>query len=152
MRKTSGALIAALLFVTINLLFMSESYAQQKKYEPLIGTWNLTVLIEGVEQYSTFTFQMKKDTLKGVWDGEFGPIPMKNITFARDTLRCSLFIDTGMEFFTIRITGIVKKDKMNGSGISDLGDYYPFTATKRKPKKGLLNSVPLVSRIVCRDK
>jgi len=141
MRKTSGALTAALLFVTANLLFMSESHAQQKKYEPLIGTWNLTVLIEGVEQYSTFTFQMKKDTLKGVWDGEFGPIPMKNITFARDTLRCSLFIDTGMEFFSIRITGIVKKDKMNGSGISDLGDYYPFTATKRKPKKGLLDSV-----------
>ena len=140
MKKVPLLITTFLLVVTAARVLSTESSAQKKNYEPLIGTWDLSVLIEEEEQLSIFTFEMKKDTLKGVWNGDYGAIPLKNITFARDTLKCNLSFFTGTEFLILHITGTVKNNMMKGSAISDFGDYYQFTATKRKAKKSSLDS------------
>ena len=116
---------AALLFLNIQ-----QIHAQTKQYEDLLGTWNLTVIIEGFEEYSTYSFEIKNDTLTGIWNGDYGPLPIRNVSFVQDTLRGDIVIE--MQGQVINIIGIVSNGVMEGRGLSQMNELFPFTARKQK--------------------
>ena len=116
---------AALLFLNIQ-----QIHAQTKQYEDLLGTWDLTVIIEGFEEYSTFKFEVKNDTLTGIWNGDYGPLPISNVSFVQDTLRGDIVIEVQGQ--VINIIGIVSNGAMEGKGLSQMNELFPFTAKKQK--------------------
>ena len=116
---------AALLFLNIQ-----QIHAQTKQYEDLLGTWNLTVIIEGFEEYSTYSFEIKNDTLTGIWNGDYGPLPISNVSFVQDTLRGDIVIEVQGQ--VINIIGIVSNGAMEGKGLSQMNELFPFTAKKQK--------------------
>lgn len=116
------------------LLLTNTVHSQEKRYDQLLGTWNLVVAIEGVEQYSFFSFDAANDSLTGLWDGDFGLLPIRNISFASDTLRGLITIDSPDEYLEVSILAEVKEGKMKGSGFSQMGELFPFTATRQKKK------------------
>ena len=119
-----------IIFVTLIFLNMRQIQAQTKQYEDLLGTWDLTVIIEGFEEYSTFKFEVKNDTLTGIWNGDYGPLPIRNVSFVQDTLRGDIVIE--MQGQVINIIGIVSNGVMEGRGLSQMNELFPFTARKQK--------------------
>lgn len=124
-RTVFSIILTALLFLNIQ-----QIHAQTKQYEDLLGTWDLTVIIEGFEEYSTFRFEVKNDTLTGVWNGEYGLIPIGNVSFVQDTLRGDIVIEEQGQ--VINIIGIVSNGSMEGRGLSQMNELFPFTAKKQK--------------------
>ena len=119
-----------IIFVTLIFLNIQQIHAQTKQYEDLLGTWNLTVIIEGFEEYSTFKFEVKNDTLTGIWNGDYGPLPISNVSFVQDTLRGDIVIEVQGQ--VINIIGIVSNGAMEGKGLSQMNELFPFTAKKQK--------------------
>ena len=119
-----------IIFVTLIFLNMRQIQAQTKQYEDLLGTWDLTVIIEGFEEYSTFKFEVKNDTLTGIWNGDYGPLPISNVSFVQDTLRGDIVIEEQGQ--VINIIGIVSNGSMEGRGLSQMSELFPFTARKQK--------------------
>ena len=119
-----------IIFVTLIFLNMRQIQAQTKQYEDLLGTWDLTVIIEGFEEYSTFKFEVKNDTLTGIWNGDYGPLPIRNVSFVQDTLRGDIVIEVQGQ--VINIIGIVSNGAMEGKGLSQMNELFPFTAKKQK--------------------
>ena len=126
-RTVFSIILTALLFLNIR-----QIHAQTKQYEDLLGMWDLTVLIEGFEEYSTFSFEVKNDTLTGVWNGDFGPLPIRNVSFVQDTLRGVIVIEEADAVQVINIIGAVSKGTMKGRGLSQMNELFPFTAKKQK--------------------
>ena len=116
------------------LLLVNTVHSQEKSYDQLLGTWNLLVVVEGAEQYSFFSFDAANDSLTGYWDGDMGLLPIKNVSFAGDTLRGLIIIDSPDGILEITILAEVKEGKMKGSGFSQFGELFPFTATRQKKK------------------
>lgn len=113
------------------LLFNSSKiYAQTNQHEDLVGMWDLIVTIEGFDEYSTFWFEVKNDTLTGVWTGDLGQFPILDVSFVQDTLWGQIVIEeAGLD---ITIIGVVSNGTMKGKGLSQMSELFPFTATKRK--------------------
>ena len=124
-RTAVSIILTALLFLNIR-----QIHAQTKQYEDLLGMWDLTVIIEGFEEYSTFSFEVKNDTLTGVWNGDYGPLPISNVSFVQDTLRGDIVIEEQGQ--VINIIGIVSNGSMEGRGLSQMSELFPFTARKQK--------------------
>jgi len=109
--------------------------AQEKTdYKAIIGTWNMTVLIEGVEEYSTFVFSVKNDTLRGVWSSMDGDIPLTNLTLKDNEFSGELLVPSDYDYMTVYVTGKIDGEKMKGKGEGG-GMEYPFTAIRKKEKK-----------------
>jgi len=123
--------ISFFLLLSAFLLFQtSPIYSQTDQYEEIVGTWDLTVIIEGFEEYSTFVFELRNDTLTGMWYGDYGPLSISNVSFTQDSLRGVIVIEeAGQE---ITIISVVTNGSMKGRGLSQMSELFPFTATKRE--------------------
>ncbi|MCH8286630.1 hypothetical protein IIB79_08925, partial [candidate division KSB1 bacterium] len=72
----------------------------------------------------------KNDTLTGVWNDDFVQLPISNVSFVQDTLRGDIVIE--MQGQVINIIGIVSNGAMEGRGLSQMNELFPFTARKQK--------------------
>ncbi|MFC1731470.1 hypothetical protein ACFL6I_14220 [candidate division KSB1 bacterium] len=132
--KSLTRTLSITMFVPILIYVMTISIFAQEKQDVrklLEGTWDLAVMIEGYEQYSTFVFSIKNDTLKGTWLSETGDIPLEGVEFKKGVFTGTLVVPEGMDYMAISITGTVTGDTMKGKGISDIMEY-PFTGKRRK--------------------
>jgi hypothetical protein len=83
-----------LIFVAAVFCFSTVSVfsAQVKKYEALLGTWDVET--ESGEYTFTFEFFMDGDILKGNYTGRSGEAEMENLSFEDNTLKFT--VDVGM--------------------------------------------------------
>ncbi len=134
MKKFTCKFTILVLLILLAAGFADTLSAQDKQvHKQLIGTWDLVVLIEGSEEYSTFIFTLENDSLTGVWNSADGELPMTNITLDGSDFTCEMEMPSDYDVVTVYVTGTLDGDNMKGNGEVE-GMEYPFTATRRKEK------------------
>ncbi len=89
--------------------------AQTKKYEALLGIWEVET--ESGEYTFTFEFSMDGETLKGNFTGRSGDTEMENLSFENNKLEFT--VDTGM---VIDFSATIEGDTLEGMLSLDYGE------------------------------
>ncbi|MFC1563362.1 hypothetical protein ACFL6G_00435 [candidate division KSB1 bacterium] len=130
MRSRILVIFTILCFIT--LLTSGLTIAQTKKYEVLIGTWDMEIDIMGELAYHEFVFETKDDSISGYWsDGEQNA-DFTKIVLDGSKLILELEVDTGGGYETIKCEAEIEGDEMKGTAESDSLGEMTFTAKKRK--------------------
>jgi hypothetical protein len=120
-RKISKGLI----FLVSVFAFSAWIAAQAKKYEPILGTWDVQTE-DGSYQF-TFEFTMQGDTLAGKFIGSSGESEMKDLTFENGKLTFSVDVNGMIIEFSAAIDG----DNMEGMLSLQYGEAN-FTGVRKK--------------------
>lgn len=99
--------------------------AQSKKYEVLLGTWD--VQTEDGAYTFTFEFTMKDDALTGEFTGSSGEVEMTDLSFEDNTLEFSVDVNGMVIDFSATIEG----ESLEGMLSLEYGEAN-ITGTKRK--------------------
>jgi hypothetical protein len=99
--------------------------AQSKKYEVLLGTWD--VQTEDGAYTFTFEFTMKDDALAGKFTGSSGEVEMTDLSFEDNTLKFSVDVNGMVIDFSATIEG----ESLEGMLSLEYGEAN-ITGTKRK--------------------
>lgn len=83
--------IAVFILSTANLFSL-----QEKKYEALLGTWDVET--ESGEYTFTFVFTLEKESLKGTFTGSSGEAEMENLSFEDNELRFTVDVGVVIDF------------------------------------------------------
>ena len=95
-------------FVAVFCLATASVFsAQAKKYEALLGTWDVET--ESGEYTFTFVFSMDGETLKGNFTGRAGDTEMENLSFEDNKLEFT--VDTGL---VIDFSATIEGDTLEG--------------------------------------
>ncbi len=97
---------------------------QAKKYEALLGTWDVET--ESGEYTFTFVFSMDGETLKGNYIGSSGEAEMENLSFEDNKLKFT--VDVGM---VIHFSATIEGDALEGMLSMEYGEAN-ITGAKRK--------------------
>lgn len=99
--------------------------AQSKKYEVLLGTWD--VQTENDTYTFTFEFTMKDDALAGKFTGSSGEVEMADLSFEDNKLKFSVDVNGMVIDFSATIEG----ESLEGMLSLEYGEAN-ITGTKRK--------------------
>jgi len=91
----------ALIIIFIAVFCLSTAsvfYAQAKKYEALLGSWDVET--ENGEHTFTFVFSMDGETLKGTFTGSSGEAEMENLSFEDNKLKFTVDVGVVIDFST----------------------------------------------------
>jgi polyisoprenoid-binding protein YceI len=103
-------------FVAVFCLSTANVFsAQAKKYEALLGTWEVET--ESGEYTFTFVFSMDGETLKGNFTGSTGDTEMENLSFEDNKLEFT--VDTGM---VINFSATIEGDTLEGTVSLEYGE------------------------------
>jgi len=112
-------------FVAVFCLSTASVFsAQAKKYEALLGTWDVET--ESGEYTFTFVFSMDGETLKGNFTGSSGDAEMENLSFEDNELKFA--VDVGV---VIDFSATVEGDSLEGMLSLEYGEAN-ISGTKRK--------------------
>jgi hypothetical protein len=100
--------------------------AQDKKYDALLGTWD--VKMEDGSREFVFEFFLKDGKLAGRFSGSSGTSEMANLTFEDNTVKFSVTVGNGM---IIDFSAIVAEDRLSGELSLQYGEA-GITGTRRK--------------------
>jgi hypothetical protein len=119
---------AAVLIVALALIALPTAGAAQagKKYEALLGTWDVKTEDGGRE--FVFEFFLKDNKLAGKFTGASGTSEMAGLTFEDNTVKFSVTVGNGM---VIDYSAIVAEDKLSGTLSLQYGEA-GITGTRRK--------------------
>ncbi len=101
-------LLAGLSVVTLAALSPGQTQAPDKKYEALLGTWD--VQTEGATYTFVFEFSLEAGVLKGKYTGRSETTKMDNLIFENNILRFSVTVNT----MTLDYTATIDGDKLSG--------------------------------------
>ncbi len=103
-------------FVAVFCLATANVFsAQAKKYEALLGTWEVET--ESGEYTFTFVFSMDGETLKGNYTGRSGETEMENLSFEDNNLEFT--VDVGM---VIDFSATIEGDTLEGMLSMEYGE------------------------------
>jgi hypothetical protein len=119
---------AAVLIIALAMIAWSTAGAAQanKKYEALLGTWDVKTE-DGAREF-VFEFFQKDDKLAGKFTGTSGTSEMAGLTFDNNTVKFSVTVGNGM---VIDYSAIVAEDKLSGTLSLQYGEA-GITGTRRK--------------------
>jgi hypothetical protein len=100
--------------------------AQDKKYDALLGTWD--VKMEDGSREFVFEFALKDGKLTGKYTGSAGTTDMADLTYEDHTVKFNVTVGNGM---VITFSAIVAEDKLTGTLSLEFGDA-GITGTRRK--------------------
>lgn len=118
-----GAVLLTALFV---IALTTAGAAQAKKWDGLLGTWDVKTE-DGAREF-VFEFTLKDDKLAGKFTGGSGTSEMANLTFEDNTVKFSVTVGNGM---VIDFSAIVAEDKLSGMLSLQYGEA-AITGTRRK--------------------
>jgi len=117
--------IVALLFS----LTLTGIYAQDQKYEALLGVWDAET--DGSQYTFVFTFVMKEGALAGTFEGQSGVVEMQKLAFKDSTVTFTVEIDAGGQTMAIDFEATIEGDSLEGLLSMEFGEA-PITGSKRK--------------------
>ena len=129
MKKTKNPALITIWIVLFCLSIFSSIIAQEKKYEGLLGTWDVET--EGGQYSFVFTFSMENGTLKGMFSGTSGEDKMENINYEDNKLTFTVNVDAGGQFLAIDFSVTIKGETMEGMLSLEYGESN-ITGKKRK--------------------
>jgi hypothetical protein len=108
---------ALIIFVIAVFCFSAANVfsAQAKKYEALLGTWDVET--ESGEYTFTFVFSMDGETLKGNFTGQAGDSEMTSLSFEDNTLKFT--VDAGL---VIDFSATIEGDALEGMLSMEYGE------------------------------
>ncbi len=109
----------ALIIIFIAVFCLSSAgvfSAQAKKYEALLGTWDVET--ESGEFTFTFVFSMDGETLKGTFTGDSGESEMENLSFEDNEVKFT--VDIGM--MVIDFSATIEGDSLEGMLSMEYGE------------------------------
>jgi hypothetical protein len=112
MKKTKNPALITIWIVLFCLSTFSLIIAQEKKYEGLLGTWDVET--ESGQYSFVFTFSMENGTLKGMFSGTSGEDEMENINYEDNKLTFTVNVDAGGQFLAIDFSVTIKEETMEG--------------------------------------
>jgi hypothetical protein len=121
--KASGSL--ALIMIAL-LAFSVPGQAQERKYDALLGTWD--VKMEDGSREFVFEFSMKDGQLAGKYSGASGSTDMADLTFENGTVKFNVTVGGNM---VINYSAVVAEDKMLGTLSLEFGEA-GITGVRRK--------------------
>ncbi len=83
-----------IILVILCLSLGTSLSAQSKKYEALLGTWDVET--DSAQYTFVFEFVMEGDTLKGKFTGSSGETDMQKLSFEDNNLEFSVEVSDGM--------------------------------------------------------
>jgi len=117
----------AVVLVALALLTLPATGApQDKKYDALLGTWDVKTEDGGRE--FVFDFFVKDNKLAGKFTGASGTSEMAGLTFENNTVKFSVTVGNGM---VIDYQAIVAEDKLSGTLSLQYGEA-GITGARRK--------------------
>ncbi len=88
-----------IIFIAVLCLSTTVAFsAQAKKYEALLGTWDVET--ESGEYTFVFVFSMDGETLKGTFTGESGDAEMTSLSFEDNKLKFTVDVGIVIDFST----------------------------------------------------
>lgn len=121
--KTLGSL--ALIMIAF-LAFSVSGQAQERKYDALLGTWD--VKMEDGSREFVFEFSMKDGQLAGKYSGASGSTEMADLTFEDGTVKFNVTVGGNM---VINYSAVVAEDKLIGTLSLEFGEA-GITGVRRK--------------------
>jgi hypothetical protein len=100
--------------------------AQTRKYDALLGTWD--VKLEDGSREFVFEFSLKDGQLAGKYSGASGSTEMADLTFEDGTVKFNVTVGGNM---VIRYSAVVAEDKLLGMLSLEFGEA-AITGVKRK--------------------
>ncbi len=126
MPARSSKLITSFLAAIFLISLSAVAAAQEKKYEALLGTWDVKTE-DGAREF-VFEFSMKDGKLAGKYSGASGTSEMANLTFEDNTVKFSVTVGNGM---VIDYSAIVAEDQLSGTLSLQYGEM-AITGKRRK--------------------
>lgn len=114
--------LAAILVVSLSNIIAG----QEKKYEALLGTWD--VKTEDGARELVWEFSLKDGKLAGKYTGASGTFEMANLAFEDNTVKFSVTVGNGM---VIDYSAIVAEDQLSGTLSLQYGET-SITGKRRK--------------------
>ena len=99
------------------LAFSVYGPAQERKYDALLGTWD--VKMEDGSREFVFEFSMKDDKLAGKYSGASGSTEMADLTFEDGTVKFNVTVGGNM---VINYSAVVAEDKLLGTLSLEFGE------------------------------
>ena len=121
--KAFGSL--ALIMIAV-LAFSVSGPAQERKYDSLLGTWD--VKMEDGSREFVFEFSMKDGQLAGKYSGASGSTDMAGLTFEDGTVKFNVTVGGNM---VIHYSAVVAEDKLIGTLSLEFGEA-GITGVRRK--------------------
>lgn len=90
----------------------SPVIAQEKKYEDLLGTWDVET--EDGQYTFEFIFSMENGTLKGVYIGSSGEAEMEDLTYEDNKLTFTVNVDPGGQSMAIDFLATIEGENLVG--------------------------------------
>ena len=129
MKKTKNPALITIWIVLFCLSTFSPNIAQEKKYEGLLGTWDVET--EGGQYSFVFTFSMENGTLKGMFSGTSGEENMENINYQDNKLTFTVNVDASGQSMAIDFSVTIKGETMEGTLSLEYGEA-DITGKKRR--------------------
>lgn len=119
--------LGSLAIVLIAVLVLSASGpAQERKFDALLGTWD--VKMEDGSREFVFEFSMKDGKLAGKYSGASGSTEMADLTFEDGTVKFNVTVGGNM---VINYSAVVAEDKLLGTLSLEFGEA-GITGVRRK--------------------
>ena len=129
MKKTKNPALITIWIVLFCLSTFSLIIAQEKKYEGLLGTWDVET--EGGQYSFVFTFSMENGTLKAMFSGTSGEDKMENINYEDNKLTFTVNVDASGQFLALNFSVTIKEETMEGTLSLEYGEAN-ITGKKRR--------------------
>ncbi|MCP4727756.1 MAG: hypothetical protein GY863_22140 [bacterium] len=118
-----------ILFTVLIFAGSSDVLAQDKKYDTILGIWDIEADVDMEVMNFVVTFSMEGDSIKGKFESDmFGESDITNIKLDGESLTYDLVLADGMSVST---ECTVNKDEVEGTFYADAGTA-DFTGTRRK--------------------
>ncbi len=108
------------------LAFSASGPAQERKYDALLGTWDVK-MEDGAREF-VFEFSMKDGQLAGKYSGASGSTEMADLTFEDGTVKFNVTVGGNM---VINYSAVVAEDKLIGTLSLEFGEA-GITGVRRK--------------------
>ncbi len=121
--KAFGSLAMVMIAV---LAFSASGPAQERKFDALLGTWDVK-MEDGAREF-VFEFSMKDGQLAGKYSGASGSTEMADLTFEDGTVKFNVTVGGNM---VIHYSAVVAEDKLIGTLSLEFGEA-GITGVRRK--------------------
>ena len=122
--KMRNSILTIIIIAVFCFSAASVFSAQAKKYEALLGTWDVET--ESGEYTFVFVFSMDGENLKGNYTGSSGDAEMENLSFEENKLKFT--VDAGI---VIDFSATIEGDALEGMLSMEYGEAN-ISGTKRK--------------------
>ncbi len=129
MRRKMCVFPILIIFTVVMLSGSSDALSQEKKYESILGIWDIEADVDMEVMNFVVTFTMEGDSIKGTFESDmFGEADLTAIKLDGNTLTFDMVLADGMAVSTECTVG---KDEVEGTFYADAGTA-EFTGTRRK--------------------